>query len=196
MKHTLVLLFISIVSLSASAQNYKDNNYYYYDGIENRGDMGITAEQKNAIISIKKNIGRRHSEIGRDRSLRGYEKGQAHRALNLQIRKEIQEVLNSGQNTKWDSSRSSASSGYSSSSSYGSSKDVSSVEREIDLLEDEIDSMEDYYDDMIDRVEDDRSLSKEQRKERKRSLKAEKKQKKREMKRQKQDLKDSVYRGY
>lgn len=183
MKRVFILVLISIITCTAYSQNYKDNDYYYYDGLENYKGFSITGDQKSKIISIKKSIGRRHAAIGRDSSLRGPAKGEAHRKLNRQIRQEIYDVLDSSQRGKWDNYRSSHS-GWNSNNS---------IERKIDNIEDQIDDLEDYYEKLIDQVEDDRSLPKDVRKARKNALKAELKSKKKELKRQKESLKDARY---
>lgn len=181
MKKTLLTLLISAITLGAYSQDYKDKDYYYYDGIENYKGMKISSEQKRKIIEIKKSIGRRHSEIGRDRSLRGYEKGEAHRKLNQQVRKEIYDVLDTAQRNEWDNTRKNW------------DKKDRDIERRIDAIEDEIDRVEDYYEDLIDSVEDNKSLSKSVRKAKKRELEQEMEVKKAELKRQKEALKNSRY---
>lgn len=183
MKRVFILVLISIITCTAYSQDYKDSDYYYYDGLENYKGFSITSDQKSKIISIKKNIGRRHAAIGRDSSIRGAAKGEAHRKLNRQIRQEIYDVLDSSQRGKWDTYR-------------GSRTDWHSndrIERKIDNIEDQIDDLEDYYEKLIDQVEDNKSLPKDVRKARKNALKAELKSKKRDLKRQKETLKDSRY---
>ena len=182
MKKALFILFAILVSYTGYAQDAKDT---YYDGIEYSKDLGITADQKRRIIAIKKTIGRRHAEIGKS-GLRGYEKGEAHRKLNMQIRKEINDILNENQRENWQKK-----SPY---TSYDKYEKYSDVECQIDALEDKIDDMEDYYDRKIDALEDDYTMSKADRKYKKKQLKAERDAKKSEMKRQIKTLKNS--RGY
>lgn len=188
MNKTLILLLISIVSLTASAQHSSDKDYYYYDGIENHKDMGISAEQRRKIIEIKKGIGRRYAAIGRDRSLMGYEKGQKKRELSVQIRKEIYDVLNSNQRTDWDKSRSNSSESFTE-----FNKRHDKIEDNIDAIEDRIDDLEDEYEKRIKAVERDGSLSKAERKYKKESLKDQFKVEKKRLKREKEALKDSRY---
>lgn len=182
MKKIFILFLTAIISISAYSQNYKDNDYYYYDGVENYQGFTITREQKNKIISIKKNIGRRHAAIGKNSSLRGQAKGEAHRKLNQQIRKEIYDILDSSQRVKWDDYRSKS-----------WTDENNSMERKLDAIENKIDDLEDYYDDLIDKVEDDKRLSKAERKERKNSLKKEFKAKKAVLEKEKEVLKNSRY---
>ena len=184
MRKILVLLIISLISLITQAQDYKDSDYYYYDGIENHNAIGISSEQKSKIISIKKSISKRHAAIG-ESGLRGNEKGQAHRKLNREIRKEIDDILNSDQRIRWEKGRSSV-------HTERYSREYAN-EKEIDRLEDKIDDLEDYYEDLIDDIEDDKNLPKSVRKARKIELEAEMKAKKRELKRAKEILKDSKY---
>lgn len=191
MKKILALILIATFSLSISAQDKNDKDFYYYDGIENRSDYNISSSQRQQIIQIKKGIGRRYAAIGKDRSLSGYEKGQKKRELSKQIRKEIYDVLNSDQRSNWDKSRSSSSASVGSFNKFN--QDVDRIERNIDDLERRIDDMEDAYDRRIDAVENDYTLSKSERKYRKQQLKDEKNAKKREMKNEKQRLKDSRY---
>lgn len=183
MKKILVLLLICISSTAALAQDYKDSDYYYYDGVENYKGFTISSEQKSKIISIKKSIGKRHAAIGRDSSIRGAAKGAAHRKLNQQIRKEIDDILDASQRNKWED--------YRTSNNLWKNKWEKNdrIERRKDAIEDKIDDLEDYYDDLIDAVEDDTRLSKSERKARKNALKQELKIKKKELERQK-DLLD------
>lgn len=189
MKKILIALFITAFAVSMNAQDRDDKDYYYYNGIENNKLYNITPAQKQQIIQIKKGIGRRYAEIGRDRSLSGYQKGQKKRELSLQIRKEIYEILNSDQRINWDKNHPS--------NSKTSFKDyntnVDNIEREIDAIDKRIDQMEDDYERRIDAVEDDYSLSKADRKYKKQALKDEMKAKKREMKAERQKLKDSRF---
>lgn len=182
MKKILIAFLTTIISISAYSQNYKDNDYYYYDGVEKYQGFTITREQKNKIIAIKKSIGKRHAAIGRDSSLRGQAKGEAHRKLNQQIRKEIHDILDSSQRTEWDNYR-----------KRSWTDESNSIERKLDAIEDKIDDLEDYYDDLIDQVEDDKSLSKAERKARKNDLKKEFNIKKEELKKEKEVLKSSRY---
>ena len=185
-KMKLLLLFTGLLlSFGLMAQSYNDN---YYDGIGNYGGVSITSKQREQIIQIKKNIGRRHAAIGKS-GLRGQAKGQAHRDLNMEIRKEIRAVLNSDQNTDWDKYRNGSSS-TSSNSSANAGYYYRGGNSEIDAIEDKIDALENEYDRRIDAVEDDYSLPKSERKYRKQMLKDEMKSKKRELKREKQLLKD------
>lgn len=177
MKKSILIVFAILLGYAGYAQDVRDT---YYDGVESSKDLSVSSDQRRRIIAIKKTIGRRHAEIGKS-GLRGYEKGEAHRKLNMQIRSEINDILNEGQRASWSQRKD---------QSYDSFNDI---ERKIDVLEDEIDDLEDYYDKKIDRLEDDNSLSKADRKYKKKQLKAERDAKKDELKRQIKSLKDSRF---
>lgn len=184
MKKTLFTLLICFISISIFSQDYKDTDYYYYDGIEDINEIEISPSQKKAIIDIKKGIGKRHQQIGRDRSLSGYEKGQAHRKLNQQIRKEIDDILDSKQRTNWHKRKKNWD--YKSSDSY---RKWHRNNKRIEAIEDQIDDIEDYYDDLIDEIEDDESIPKAERKALEKALEREMDAKIKELKRQKKALK-------
>lgn len=177
MKRILVTLLITITSLSSYSQDYKDKDFSYYDGIENHKELKITPEQKERIIKIKKTIGKRHTEIGRDRSLFGYEKGKAHRKLNLQIRKEINNVLSSDQIEQWENNRESH------------KKESERIRSQKESVDDRINRLDEYYEDLIDHIEDNTSLTEEEKKIQKKEMKKELKSKKEMLKKEKEALK-------
>lgn len=177
MKRILLILFTILISYAGYAQNAKDT---YYDGIESSKELAITPEQRSKIIAIKKTIGRRHAQIGKS-GLKGTEKSEAHRQLNMQIRKEINDILNESQRESWQKK-----------SNYSYEK-YNDIERRIEVLEDKIDELEDYYDKKIDSVEDDYTLSKADRKSKKKQLKAERDAKIEELKKQIKALKYSRF---
>ena len=186
MKKILVFLLLCFTCIATYSQNYRDSDYYYYENIENSKEYGISAGQKAKIIEIKKSIGLRHAAIGKDRSIRGAAKGEAHRKLNKQIRKEIDEVLNISQRGKWHDDRTKDNKWK---DDYYGWDDNRKIKKQLDALDDKIDDIEDHYEDKIDKVEDDKSLTKTERKALIKSLKQEMKAKKEELKDQKEKLK-------
>lgn len=183
-----------VAALTVNAQDYDYyNDYHYYDGIEYNNGYGITPDQRNRIISIKKNAGYRFAAIGKDRSLSGREKGERKRALSIQIRREINDILNENQRRDWDSRTSSpSSSSYSSSSGYTNNASLTDIENRIRAIEYQIKKEEREYDRRADEIDDNYLLPKEERKAQKRKLKNDWKYRKQELKDEKQRLKDLI----
>lgn len=160
MKKTLLLLLIGISTISIHAQetNTTNNPHFYYSGVENSNSLKLTTEQRNRIIKIKKEAGPKFAAIGRDHSLSGYEKGQKKKALSLQIKKDIQNVLSEDQSIKWGN--------------YRKDLPIDYLEKEakIEAIENKIDSLEAEYK----AFEDNDYISKAEKKAKKTAYKTEK----------------------
>lgn len=197
MKQVFLIMTFVIAALTVNAQDYDYyNDYHYYDGIEYNNSYGITSDQRSRIIAIKKNAGYRFAAIGKDRSLSGREKGERKRALSMQIRREINDILNENQRRDWDnrvsSSNSSSSSSYANSTGYTNSASLTDIENRIRAIEYQIKKEEREYDRRADEIDDNYLLPKEERKAQKRKLKNEWKYRKQELKDEKQRLKDLI----
>lgn len=194
MKQFILTMTFLVAALTVNAQDYDYyNDYHYYDGIEYNNGYGITPDQRNRIISIKKNAGYRFAAIGKDRSLSGREKGERKRALSMQIRREINDILNENQRRDWDSRTSGpSSSSYSSSSGYTNNASLTDIENRIRAIEYQIKKEEREYDRRADEIDDNYLLPKEERKAQKRKLKNDWKYRKQELKDEKQRLKDLI----
>lgn len=160
MKKTLLLLLIGIstISIHARETNTINNPHFYYSGVENSNSLKLTTEQRNRIIKIKKEAGPKFAAIGRDHSLSGYEKGQKKKALSLQIKKDIQNVLSEDQSIKWGN--------------YRKDLPIDYLEKEakIEAIENKIDSLEAEYK----AFEDNDYISKAEKKAKKTAYKTEK----------------------
>lgn len=190
MKQVFLIMTFVIAALTVNAQDadyYKD--YHYYDGIEYNNTYGITADQRSRIAEIKRNAGYRFAEIGRDRTISGREKGERKRALSLQIRKEISDILDENQKQSWDNHVSNRTTSNSPSTSRSTLTDI---ENHIRAIERQIDKEEREYDRRADEIDDNYMLSKDERKAQKRRLKNEWKDRKQQLKDEKQRLKDLI----
>lgn len=196
MKQFILTMAFVIASLTANAQDQNHdyyNDYHYYDGIEYNNAYGITPDQRNRIIAIKKNAGYRFAAIGKDRSLSGREKGERKRALSMEIRREINNILNENQRRDWDSRTSNpSSSSYSSSSGYTNNASLTDIENRIRAIEYQIKKEEREYDRKADEIDDNYLIPKEERKAQKRKLKNDWKYRKQELKDEQQRLKDLI----
>ncbi|MFR9166781.1 MAG: hypothetical protein ACLVKO_11390 [Dysgonomonas sp.] len=96
----LLIVFSSVLIFNINAQERDEDNYYA--GIEAEKDLNLSPEQVKEIKKLNREIGPKFAEIGRDRSLSGYEKGQKKRALALEHKAQIQRVLRKDQMDKWE----------------------------------------------------------------------------------------------
>lgn len=173
MKKILITLIFGMFALTISAQNNYSNEDIY-QGIEKAENfLDLSQKQVSKIKKLSREYSVKFREIGKDRSISGYEKGQRKRALAIQKRKDIDKILNKSQIEKWNSKY-----------DRDDFKDIIS-----DKYDDMLDRLEDRYDDLIDEVEDNDYLSKSEKKakinELKRQYKAEKEKLKEKEKRTK-----------
>ncbi|WP_165045405.1 hypothetical protein [Dysgonomonas sp. ZJ709] len=174
MKKTLLLLVITVFTLSVYAQSAAETNYY--NGIESKKDLNLSADQVAKIKKLNREVGPKFAEIGKDRSLSGYEKGQKKRALSLQHKAEIQKILTENQIAVWESK-------------YGKMHNGQGIKDSMtDNIDAKLDALERKYKADEDAIENNKSLSKEERKARKNNLKAAYKGEKQKLK----DQKDAV----
>ena len=73
--------------MSFASVNHSQGDRYY----GNR--LGLTMEQKMKIKRLNQEMGLQFAAIGKDPSLRGYEKGQKKRALAMKKREAIYKIL-------------------------------------------------------------------------------------------------------
>ncbi|MGG5507085.1 MULTISPECIES: hypothetical protein [unclassified Myroides] len=169
-----VLLVAFMASTAIQAQQGRENKQENKDIsilVNQSESYGLSPAQREKLIARKKTIGREYAEIGRDRSLSGYEKGVKKRALSLQIQEDIRAILNEEQYGQW--------------SSYQQKKDYYATRytQQNEELEYEIDRLERAYE------QDIKALEQQYRND-KYTLKREKNKRKSRYKEERQKLKD------
>lgn len=176
MKKTLLSLLFLAFALTASSQEFNEENYY--KGIESYQDLRLSSEQIAKIKKLKREKGPKFAAIGKDRSLTGYEKGQKKRELAQKYRNEIQSILTQDQVSIWEKKHSKL-------SADNSMKDIIS-----DSFDDSLDALEAKYKAEKKAIENNYLLSKEERKTKEKALKSAYKAEKEKLKARKKAAKN------
>lgn len=151
------LFMIGFTACAQQNESNKGNTAIYTDSLSQDQDLGLTPEQKEKIRTINRNIDSKFEEIGRNVSLSGYEKGQKKRALALQHKKEIFNILTAEQKRTWEQK-------------YGHEK--GSIKNKVtNHFDQELEKLENRYEADKKTIEQDRSLSKSEKKTRLEKLK-------------------------
>lgn len=157
MKKVLIFMLLSVIVFTAQAQ--KSDESLYYNGIETYNEMHLTSDQIAKIKKLNREVGPKFEEIGRSRSLSGYQKGQQKRALALKHKEEIRKILTADQVSIWEKRHGKWEAG-------SGIKDSTS-----DHYDNLLDALEDQYKAAERKIENDPYLSKEEKKVRKKALK-------------------------
>ena len=94
-------IFVFVASAFVSFTYAQDANFDVYKRIESDKVLNLSADQIAKIKKLNREIGPKFRAIGKS-NLPGYEKGRRKRALALEHKAAIREILNEGQIGRWE----------------------------------------------------------------------------------------------
>lgn len=112
-KFLIKIIFLTSLSISIATcaqsntekntlfDNRSDKITFNHNDFENIPELNLSSEQIRKIKKIKQNIEAKFETIGINDSLSGYEKGQQKKALVLQYKKDIYNILTPKQKALW-----------------------------------------------------------------------------------------------
>ena len=177
MKKTLLFVLLCVVNFSIYAQTTNNDNIY--NGIESHKSLNLSAEQVAKIKKLNQEISPKYAQIGKDRSLSGYEKGQKKRELALKHKAELQKILTTDQINILEKE-------------YGSLSSEQGIKDKInDSYDNKLKALEQRYKTEKNKIENDTKLSKQEKKDKIQSLKDVYKTDKQKLKKQKDAVKET-----